>query len=82
MALPTPKELLQLAKACRKAGIVTFKGEGVEFTLADKPSKSIKKTKSVNNSPVISQGDWDSLSELDKLMYSSATLPEISQVES
>lgn len=35
MALPTPKELKQLAAACRAAGIKSFKGEGVEFTLSD-----------------------------------------------
>ena len=84
MALPTPKELLKLANACRKAGIVQFKGDGIEFTLTDsRPIKS-KKTNSsgkVDNSPVVSQDDWDSLSELDKIMWSSATLPDISNPE-
>lgn len=79
MSLPTPKQLLQLAKACRKAGIVQFKGEGVEFTLADRPAGNPRKAAGkVDNSPVVSQDDWDGLSEMDKLMWSSATLPDIS----
>lgn len=80
MALPTPKELKQLAAACRKAGIVHFKTEGIEFTLGsllDKKPKKVNKN-NTNNSAVISEGDWDSLSEIDKLMWSSATLPEVS----
>lgn len=40
MALPTAKELKKLAAACRAAGISSFKGEGIEFTLsADAPVK-------------------------------------------
>lgn len=35
MQLPNTKELVRLAKACRKAGITTFKGAGIEFTLSD-----------------------------------------------
>lgn len=31
----TPKQLHALAKACRKAGITSFKGHGIEFTLTD-----------------------------------------------
>lgn len=80
MALPSPKELKKLADACRKAGIVTFKADGIEFTLADKPQpKVVKKAlKQTNNSPVISQDDWDGLSEIDRLLWSSAGLEDIS----
>lgn len=35
MQLPNAKELAKLAAACRKAGIQTFKGGGIEFTLSD-----------------------------------------------
>lgn len=35
MDLPNAKELAKLAAACRKAGISTFKGGGIEFTLSD-----------------------------------------------
>lgn len=34
MELKTPKDLRSLAVACRKAGLSSFKGFGVEFTLA------------------------------------------------
>lgn len=83
MALPTPKQLLSLAKACRKAGIVQFKGEGIEFTLTDsvpvKTKKSNKDTKLSTTLP--SEGEWDNLSELDKLLWSSAGLPDISTTQ-
>lgn len=39
MSLPTSKELKQLAKACRAAGITSFEGGGVKFTLSDLPVK-------------------------------------------
>ena len=81
MPLPTLKELLKLANACRKAGIVTFKGEGVEFTLADRPTKGKKNKPVSSNAAVVSEGDWDNLSEMDKLMWSSATLPEVSATQ-
>lgn len=35
MTLPSAKEIAKLAAACRKAGISTFKGGGIEFTLTD-----------------------------------------------
>jgi hypothetical protein len=43
--LPNAKELAKLAAACRKAGIQTFKGGGIEFTLSDSAPapKSTKK---------------------------------------
>jgi len=45
MTLPSAKEIAKLATACRKAGISTFKGGGIEFTLTDTmpPSKQSKK---------------------------------------
>lgn len=46
MSLPDVKALKRLADACRKAGIKTFKGEGIEFTLTDYVLESnYKKTK-------------------------------------
>lgn len=45
MQLPNAKELAKLANACRKAGIKSFKGAGIEFTLTDEaPVKNTKKT--------------------------------------
>lgn len=35
MDMPSAKELMKLAKACRKSGIKSFKGGGIEFTLDD-----------------------------------------------
>lgn len=35
MNFPSAKDLKRLAAACRKAGIRTFKGEGIEITLTD-----------------------------------------------
>lgn len=35
MDLPSAKDLKKLAKACRAAGITSFKGNGIEFTLSD-----------------------------------------------
>lgn len=43
MDLPNPKDLKRLAKACREAGIRTFKGNGIEFTLDDLPVKEPKR---------------------------------------
>ena len=48
----SPKDLKQLADACRKAGIESFKGFGVEFTLAPKQQAKVAKPKAkVNHSP-------------------------------
>ena len=41
----TPKELKALAKACREAGITTFEGVGVKFTLGPAPIKVRKRFK-------------------------------------
>ncbi len=42
MNLPSPKELKQLAAACRKAGISHFKSGDFEFTLGPQPAKQAK----------------------------------------
>ncbi len=34
MSLPDAKALKKLAAACRAAGITSFKGDGIEFTLS------------------------------------------------
>lgn len=48
----TPKELKQLAKACREVGITTFEGLGVKFTLGVPPIKSPRRAK---DAPALSQ---------------------------
>ncbi len=65
----SPKELQKLAKACRKAGIKSFKCADFEFTLADTGfvESYAPKTKGKQSS----QGDVlapDSLTE-DQLLY-------------
>lgn len=46
MSFPDVKALKRLADACRKAGIKTFKGEGIEFTLSDTlPESNYRKSK-------------------------------------
>lgn len=35
MDLPTAKQLKELAKACRAAGITSFEGQGIKFTLSE-----------------------------------------------
>lgn len=72
----THKELKQLADACRKAGIVSFKNEEVEFTLAPAPPspKRTRNRKTLNSQPLVvdeeeirAEGD---LSEEDALYWS------------
>lgn len=44
MELPSAKQLAALAKACRKCGITSFKGAGIEFTLSpEAPVKIVNK---------------------------------------
>lgn len=38
------KLLKKLADACRKAGISSFKGHGIEFTLGDAPQPKVAKS--------------------------------------
>lgn len=44
MDLKDPKSLRKLASACRKSGITSFKGFGVEFTLAPQEQLKVVKT--------------------------------------
>lgn len=43
----TPKELVKLAAACRRAGIKTFKSGDIEFTLTDETPVSNYKKKAL-----------------------------------
>ncbi len=68
MDLPDPKALKKLADACRKAGITSFKGNGFEFTLGDKPGAAKPKA-----APEASGNDSfssDSISEEALLFWS------------
>ncbi len=77
MSLPTPKELKRLAAACRAAGITSFKGEGIEFTLSSEAPVKAKKAKDIaakvnhddGKEPDTSEAG---LSEEELLMWSSA----------
>ncbi len=53
MSLPDAKALLKLAKACRAAGIVSFEGEGIKFTLSEQAPENRRKSraKAVTVSP-------------------------------
>ncbi len=51
----TPKELKALASACRKAGITSYKGDGVEFTLSPEPAK-VRRYKSKPEATIQVQG--------------------------
>lgn len=57
-SLPNPKELIKLAKACRKAGISHFKGFGFEFTLTNE-LPSTKLTKAAISNPNASNSEPD-----------------------
>lgn len=79
MTLPTPKQIKQLATACRKAGIIQFKLGEMEFTLdRTTPEKRLlakgkaKKSVQIDNSAVTS----DELSENELLFWSSAQIDE------
>lgn len=72
--LPDFKQLKKLADACRKAGIKTFKGHGLEFTLTeDLPPPSDYKRKKAETKPVVNHAgpdrpETDQLTE-DELLY-------------
>jgi len=78
MAL-NPKELKALAKACRDAGIKSYKADGVEFTLTEDAPQSPYKKRKAKASPIdpnvapdlVDTDGWDTLSEEQKLFYSS-----------
>lgn len=81
--LPDFKQLKKLADACRKAGIQSFKGFGMEFTLTDEAPKSeYKKRKAVHQDDELplhsyvdttaeSKIEEDSLTDEQMLFYSS-----------
>lgn len=71
----TAKELKKLVKACRQAGIKTYKGDGVEFTLSDEaPSppirRSAKNSQSSTSITVDKDFETDALTEEQLLFYS------------
>jgi hypothetical protein len=77
-----PKELKKLADACRKAGIKSYKADGIEFTLTDEaPAPSPYKKRKAAKAPIetadegqespVDLDGWDSLSPEEQLFYSS-----------
>lgn len=82
----SPKDLISLAKTCRKAGIKHYKSEEVEFTLTDEsPISQYKKRlnkKSLNPETLqlvadqIESDGWENLSLEQKLNWSSDSLIE------
>ncbi len=77
------KQLLEIAKVCRKAGITSFKSESFEFTLTDEPPAPLKPRgksaakKSVNSdSSSLTEIETDSLSDEELLLWSVGVSPE------
>lgn len=68
MPLPKPNELIKLAKACRKAGIVHFKSPECEFTLD--PEVVSKVSKELKHSVQSTKIETDSLTEEEMLFWS------------
>lgn len=74
--IPDYKILKKLADSCRKAGIKSFKGFGMEFTLSDdlpvSTYKQSKMTKVESSSTVLGDDgiETDSLSEDALMMWS------------
>lgn len=74
-----PKELKRLAKACRDAGIKQYEADGIKFTLTDEaPAPSPYKKRKAAKAPIEDSTEpaqdldgWESLSEEQKLFYSS-----------
>lgn len=69
------KLLKKLAKECRRAGIKSFKGFGMEFTLDERSAetstkKSSKKGKSVDNSDTSEEKEIGNLTDEQLLYYS------------
>jgi hypothetical protein len=73
----TPKELKKLAKACREAGIKTFKQGDIEFTLSDdlSPPESPYMRKKAAQETKMSDPDieTDGPTEEELLFWSSGT---------
>lgn len=72
--LPSAKELKKLADACRKAGIKSFKGYGIEFTLSDAVPAPRAYRKAAPKKPVQASDkiETDEPSEEELLFWSSA----------
>lgn len=73
-----PKFLKKLVDTCRKTGIKTFKGYGIEFTLSEAtPVSTYKKNKkSQTNSDTSSNNILtEGLSEEELLFWSTGTAP-------
>lgn len=70
--LPKASELIKLAKACRRAGIVSFKSPEYEFILTEDAPVTNRATKKLFLPIQQSQGEieTDSLSPEDLLFYS------------
>ena len=83
------KLIKKLADACRKAGIRQFKGYGIEFTLSDDaPPQSAYKRKTAPKQetqqpadPLSPTDGWDSMSDEEKLFFSSGDGPLVALKE-
>lgn len=79
MDLPDTKLLKNLANACRKAGIKSFKGFGFEFTLAEvipkAPRVKANTTEVDTNQPIETNG----FSPEDMLYWSSGLPDQVAQ---
>lgn len=77
MAMPSPKELKKIAKACREAGIKIYKGEGFELTFTEE-APAPKRAKQAPQAPVHAPSPanekftTDSLSEEELLLWSAS----------
>lgn len=73
-SLPTPKELIKLANACRKAGIKHFRCGDYEFSLSDEaPVSNYKRKQSAKVVETTNEFESDSLTEDQLLMWSTGT---------
>ncbi len=70
----SPKELKKLAKACRDAGIKSFKGPNFEFILDDAPITTPRNSSTKQELPEEFQAD--TLTEEQLLFYSVANMEE------
>ena len=69
----TPKELIKLAAACRKAGIKHYKSADMEFTLTDDaPVSNYKKKAAQYANPVADDFESDELTDDQLLNWSVA----------
>lgn len=71
----SPKDLKKLAAACRAAGIKSFEGYGIKFTLSDDaPVSNYKRTKGVTPPDTGKAFESDTLSEEALLMWSAGAI--------